>query len=145
VKRLPVVPRAQALADVDEALTWYLAEGAETAAVGFVDALEQAFDRIARHPGTGSPRYAHALNLPGLRYWRLTKFPYLVFYVESQGMVDVWRVLHAERDIPAWMNEPDATLKHKALVGRPPWAASVNPSPTPPAPPTASPPSTRSR
>lgn len=108
MKRHPVVPRAQALADIDEALAWYLGEGAETAALSFVDALEQAFDHTSRHPGTGSPRYAHALNLPGLRHWRLTRFPYLVFYVESQGRIDVWRVLHAERDIPVWMNDPDA-------------------------------------
>jgi hypothetical protein len=29
-----------------------------------------------------------------------------VFYVERDEHVDVWRVLHAQRDIPAWMDEP---------------------------------------
>ena len=53
----------------------------------------------------GSPRYAHELNLPGLRFWPLTRFPYLVFYFEHDNYVDVWRVLHQQRDIPAWMNE----------------------------------------
>lgn len=48
----------------------------------------------------------HDLNLPGLRAWPLTRYPYLVFYVERSDHVDVWRVLHAQRDIPAWMQEP---------------------------------------
>lgn len=99
----PVVPRKQAERDVDEALAYYLSEGAEAAALGFIDALEQAWAHISRHPATGSPHYAHELNLPGLRSWPLTRYPYLVFYVERPDHIDVWRVLHGQRDIPAWM------------------------------------------
>ncbi len=40
-------------------------------------------------------------DLPGLRCWRLETVPYLVFYLDSGETVDVWRVLHAHRDIPA--------------------------------------------
>ena len=69
-------------------------------------ALGKAYTHIARQPASGSPRYAHELNLPGLRFWPLTRFPYLVFYFERDDCVDVWRVLHGQRDIPAWMNEP---------------------------------------
>ncbi|ENO88947.1 plasmid stabilization system [Thauera aminoaromatica S2] len=36
------------------------------------------------------------------------RYPYLVFYVERADHIDVWRVLHGERDIPAWMQAPDA-------------------------------------
>jgi toxin ParE1/3/4 len=107
VKGLPVIPRALARADVDAAIAWYIDQEAEAAAQGFVDALEQAFTHVSRHPATGSSRYAHALDLPGLRHWGLKKYPYLVFYVERPDHIDVWRVLHAARDIPAWMNEPD--------------------------------------
>ena len=32
-------------------------------------------------------------------------YPYLIFYIERDGHVDVWRVLHALRDIPAWLQE----------------------------------------
>lgn len=104
----PVVPREQARQDVDDAVAYYLAEHAAAAALGFIDALEEAYAHIGRHPGTGSPRYGHELNLPGLRSWPLTRYPYLVFYVEHPHHVDVWRVLHGQRDIPAWMQEPDA-------------------------------------
>jgi len=105
----PIVPRKQATRDVDDAIDFYLSEGAETAAHGLIDALEQAYGHISRHPATGSPRYAHELNLPGLRLWPLARYPYLVFYVERPDHIDVWRVLHGQRDIPAWMQEPDAS------------------------------------
>jgi toxin ParE1/3/4 len=83
-----------------------LAEGSEPAALGFIDALEQAYGHIGRHPLTGWPRDAHELGLPGLRVWPLRRFPNLVFYVEREDRIDVWRVLHGQRHIPAWMHEP---------------------------------------
>jgi hypothetical protein len=43
--------------------------GAVEAPLRFIDALEQAYDGIGRHPVTGPPRYGHDLNLPGLRSW----------------------------------------------------------------------------
>ena len=103
----PIVLREQVNRDIDDAIPYYLSEGAEQAALGFVDALEQAYSHISRHPTTGSPRYAHELNLPGLRSWPLTRYPHLVFYVERTEYIDVWRVLHGQRDIPAWMQESD--------------------------------------
>lgn len=107
MKRKTVVPREQANRDVDEAVACYLNEACAAVVLGFIDALEKAYDHIARHPATGSPRYAHDLNLPGLRTWPLTRYPYLVFYVEHPDHIAVWRVLQAQRDIPASMQEPD--------------------------------------
>lgn len=99
-----VIPRALAKRDVDEAITWYLDENAVQAALGLVDALEQAYAHVARHPATGSMRYALELNLPGLRSWPLKNYPYLIFYVErAEDSIDVWRMLHSQRDIPAWL------------------------------------------
>lgn len=98
--------RRRALADRDiaHAIDYYLNES-PALALRFVAALEQAFRHIQRHPGTGSPRYAHELDLPGLRSWPLRHFPYLVFYRESTEDIDVWRVLHGQRDIPNWLAE----------------------------------------
>jgi len=103
MKAKTVVPREQANRDVDDAIAYYLGEGAESAALSFIDALEGAYAHISRPPGTGSTRYAHELHLPGLRFWPLTRFPHLVFYFERSDCIDVWRVLHGKRDIPAWM------------------------------------------
>jgi DNA polymerase-3 subunit epsilon len=51
--------------------------------------------------------YAHELNLSGLRFWPLARYPHLVFYVERPQHIEVWRVLHGQRDIPAWMQQPE--------------------------------------
>ncbi len=108
MKVKPVVPRDQASQDVDDAIAYYLEEASASIALEFIDALEQAYTHIARHPGTGSARYVHELDLPGLRSWSLSAYPYLVFYVERPDHIDVWRVLHGQRDIPAWMQDLDA-------------------------------------
>ena len=108
MKSKPVIPRELANRDIDSAIEHYLGEDAGQAAMGFVEALEQAYTQIGRHPATGSPRYAHELNLPGLRSWPLMRYPYLVFYIEHSDHIDVWRVLHGQRDIPAWLGEDDA-------------------------------------
>lgn len=102
-----VIPRKQAEQDVYEAVDFYRAEAGVQVSLDFVAALELAFEHLARHPVSGSPRYAHELDLPGLRHWRLRGFPYLVFYVDRVDHVDVWRVLHAMRDIPHWLGEPE--------------------------------------
>jgi toxin ParE1/3/4 len=102
----PVVPRARASRDVEAAVDHYLREGGETAALGFVDAVERAWRHIARFPASGSPRCAHELDLPGLRAWPLKRYPWIVFFVERENHIDIWRVLHAHRDIPASMREP---------------------------------------
>lgn len=104
----PVVPREQARRDVDDVVQYYLDEGAESAAIGFIDALEKAYVDIGRRPAIGSPRHAHELDLPGLRSWQLKRYPHIVFYVEQVDHIDVWRVLHGRVDIPAWMQEPRA-------------------------------------
>ena len=101
----PVVVRERAKRDIDEAVVHYLAEAEATVAFDFIDALEEACRRIGECPACGSPRYAHDLGIPRLRFVATEKFPYLVFHVEREAEVDVWRVLHGARDIPAWMRE----------------------------------------
>jgi toxin ParE1/3/4 len=101
----PVVPRELAQRDVEGAIDHYSDEAGADLAFRFIDALSEAYRTIGSRPGTGSPRYAHELDLPGLRSRKLRKFPYLVFYLERDDYIDVWRVLHAQRDIPSWMSE----------------------------------------
>ena len=48
MKAKPVIPRSEANRDVDEAIAHYLTENAEHAALGFIDALEEAYAHIAR-------------------------------------------------------------------------------------------------
>jgi toxin ParE1/3/4 len=106
VSAKPVIPRERANRDVEEAVAYYLEQNALEAALGFIDALQQAYTHVGRHPAAGSPRYAHELNLPGLRSWPLKRYPQQMFYVEQADHVDVWRVLNGQRDIPASLREP---------------------------------------
>lgn len=100
MKAKPVIPRALALEDIDNAIEFLLEGASATMALGYVDEIERAFAHIGKHPGTGSPRYAHELDLPGLRAWALSRHPYLIFYLERESHIDVWRVLHERRNIP---------------------------------------------
>jgi toxin ParE1/3/4 len=95
----PVVRRAAADGDIGEAVDYYAAESVE-AADRFIDELKRNVDLISKSPRIGSPRYSHALNIEGLRFQKLGRFPYLIFYVEREDYIDVWRVLHEHRDIP---------------------------------------------
>jgi toxin ParE1/3/4 len=102
---LPVVRRQLADEDITAIVDHYLGESAELA-LRFIDALEAAIAHIARWPGTGSPRYTTMLSLGiALRHWPTAPFPYLVFYVEHAERIDIWRVLHEERDIPRRLRE----------------------------------------
>jgi toxin ParE1/3/4 len=96
----PVIPRERANLDVNDAVEHYLRVEVPRAALDFVDALEAAYLLIGRRPGVGSPRYAQEMDLPGLRFWAVKGFPHLIFYLERDDHMDVWRVLHGVRDIP---------------------------------------------
>ena len=85
---------------MDDAVVNLLQQQATDAALNLIDSLEAAYTHISKNAATGSTRYAHALDLPGLRTWPLTGHPYLIFYVEQDAHIDVWRVLHMSRDIP---------------------------------------------
>lgn len=102
----PVVLRERAQRDIDGVVRHYLTEAGAAVALDFIDALEDARRQIGEQPAAGSPRYEHELDIPGLRFRTVKRFPYLVFYVERETEIDVWRVLHGARDIPAWMQEP---------------------------------------
>jgi toxin ParE1/3/4 len=103
----PVIPRLAARNDVEAALDHYLREAGDGVALRFVGALEQAYRAVSSRPGVGSPRFAHELDLPGLRCRKVGRFLYLIFYVEQRDHIDLWRVLHARRDIAGWLTGPD--------------------------------------
>lgn len=99
-------PRAER--DIEEALAYYRKEGGHDLALRWADNLEHGLRHISRFPASGSPRYANLLGLRDLRHWPTDGFPYLIFYLDTgQGAIDVWRVLHARRDIPGWLHDDD--------------------------------------
>lgn len=103
----PVQFRDLATFDLESASGHYVAEADVATAIRFVDAVEAAAQRIGRNPRLGSLRFAYELSVPDLRVVAAGKFPYLLFYLERESHVDVWRLLHASREIPASLREPD--------------------------------------
>lgn len=97
--------RERAAADIDRAVDHYLGEADPEVALRFVDAVERAVGRIGRSPQSGSLRFSYELEMPGLRVRPLARFPCLVFYIVSDEVVDVWRILHTRRDIPSALGD----------------------------------------
>lgn len=95
--------RAAAERDVEVAVASYRDEAGPEVALDFVDSFEAAISHLCGHPLIGSLRFAYELEIPDLRSWSLQRFPYLVFYVPDDETIDIWRVLHAQRDIPAFL------------------------------------------
>lgn len=96
----PARLRLAALEDLREAHAHYL-RVAPHVADDLLTEADLAQRHIGQYPGTGSPRYGNLLGIRGLRSWQLDRFPYLIFYIERADHLDVLRLLHQSRDIPA--------------------------------------------
>jgi toxin ParE1/3/4 len=104
----PVIPSRLARQDVEHEVTHYLGdEGSEQAALGFITDIEQAYERLPRHPNIESPRYAYEMDILGRRSSQLDRYPHLLFYIEREVHVEVWRMLNGKRDIPTWLEGND--------------------------------------
>jgi toxin ParE1/3/4 len=95
--------RVAAERDVEDAMLYYRDEAGPETALEFLDALEAAITHLCDYPLIGSLRFAFELEIPNLRSWTLSRFPYLLFYVPDDNRIDIWRVLHGRRDIPAFL------------------------------------------
>ena len=108
-----IVLTAQARHDIRHATAWYRNEGGTLLAKRWAVAIKQALLHIGTHPKTGFTRHAIELKLDGIRCWHVHGFPYLVFYAEHDQQIEVGRVLHAQRDIPAWMGGAECAFSTK--------------------------------
>ena len=98
--------RRRAVDDIDTAVAYLRTGGQRQVAASFIDTVEAALAHVGRHPHSGTLRFSYELDIPALRAWPLPRFPYLVCYVERDDEIDVWRILHARRDIPATLADP---------------------------------------
>lgn len=94
------IQRALAQQDITTAFDHYLSVASPAIATGFVGELDAPLQHIERLPSSGSLRYAESLDVEGLRFIVVNRFPYLVFYFERDDHLDVVRVLHQHQDIP---------------------------------------------
>ena len=94
--------------EVDAGVDYYLSQAGADVALAFLAEYEAALEHMRTHPGTGSPRYGEVLDIDGLRFWMLKRFPYAVFYIERDAYIEVVRVLHQYSDIPVHLQIGEA-------------------------------------
>jgi len=97
--------RSEARRDIASALDHYRATAGAQVAGEFAEAVETTVAQILRHPAKGSAFWQHRLAMPGLRKWKIGKFPYLAFYLDLASGPEVIRVFHMAQDIPASFRE----------------------------------------
>jgi toxin ParE1/3/4 len=95
------VLRPQALRDQQGEVRYYRKEGGARVATSVVKASNAALDQIELDPGIGSPTLGKRLGIPGLRTWRVAKFPLLWCYFERGDHLDVVRLLGERQDVAA--------------------------------------------
>lgn len=83
-------------------LAWYIAQDNARAAERFLDAAEKAFTELLKTPGMGASRTFRNPRLKGIRMRPIPGFAkVLIFYRPLGRGIEIIRVLHGARDIPA--------------------------------------------
>src|ERR1051325_2577846 len=96
-----LVRRPVARRDLTEAVLYLRAEGGSALSHRFLDELEATFERLCSFPALGTSWPTTNPELIGLRRRLLPHFPYSVFYLPTEITVEIVRVLHNSRDVPA--------------------------------------------
>ena len=105
----PALLRPQAQRDRQSEIRYYRKEGGTRVAVKVAKATTAALDQIELDPGIGSPTLGKLLGIPGLRTWRVAKFPLLWCYFERGDDLDVVRLLGERQDIAAILGDEFAS------------------------------------
>jgi toxin ParE1/3/4 len=102
-RRVIIDPEADR--DIEEEFN-YLADRNMDAALRFLQATTDTFEKLAEMPGMGSLRQFKNPKLAGVRMWPIKGFEnYLVFYLTTEESIKVVRVLHGARNIEKILNQ----------------------------------------
>jgi toxin ParE1/3/4 len=74
VSKKRFIPHRFAAQDEEKIVQYYEQMSSEQIALGFINALDQAFSQLSRYPQMGSPRPEYDLELEGIRSWSLKNF-----------------------------------------------------------------------
>ena len=98
--------RPQARKDIRDTAAHLLVEASEAVAVRFQAAVQNLTHTLAGMPGIGVPCPFRNPKLHDVRRLTVTGFEnWLLFYRDTEGRIDVIRVLHGARDIGAIFEE----------------------------------------
>lgn len=101
----PAVLSPRARQDLIDAARW-IARDNPAAARALRDSVAAAARRLGEHPEIGAAR--PALADPPVRFLVLTGFPYVIVYDAALSPPLILRVLHAARDLPELLHDPQA-------------------------------------
>lgn len=92
-------------ADIDEAAL-HIAQDSEEHALRLYDAVETTFERLRKQPNAWPLCELGHPGLQGVRRCCVSGFRiYLVFYRVEGSVVEIIRVLHGARDVPAVLHD----------------------------------------
>lgn len=90
----------QAVADLEQAIDYYLEHAGPDVAARLIDDLEHAFRLLAENPNIGHRR--DDLTSEPIRFWRV--HAYLIAYQAESSPVAIGRILHTARDARALLD-----------------------------------------
>jgi toxin ParE1/3/4 len=96
-----LVRRPTAQRDLAEAVRYLRKESGVATSHRFLDEVETTVTRLLSFPNLGTPWPTTRRELVGVRRRLIPHFPYSVFYLPSEERIELVRVLHNSRDIPA--------------------------------------------
>ncbi|MGH9440059.1 MAG: type II toxin-antitoxin system RelE/ParE family toxin [Terriglobia bacterium] len=98
---MPIIKRRTAATDLLEHFV-FIGQSSEDAAQRFLRSAEETFQLLASQPEMGKLAEHRSPLLAGVRRFPVKDFPkYLIFYRPIRDGIEVVRVIHGARDIPA--------------------------------------------
>ena len=93
------------MADVRGQARFLATAASREIATRFIDAFEAVLERLQQFPRQGTPWPTGNPELQGIRRLLMTTFRIWIFYRETPTHIEIVRVLHGSRDLPALLDE----------------------------------------
>jgi toxin ParE1/3/4 len=94
-----VIKRSVAERDLDD-IASYLQQTSPRTAIRFLEAVDQACERLADMPGLGGECESDKPSLAGVRLWTIRGFKkYVILYRPIEDGIEVLRIVYGARDI----------------------------------------------
>lgn len=104
--KMPLRFRLAAEQDIQEAAYWHERQQAGLGAT-FIAAIDEAVAAIQANP----LRFPEVRRNPEVRRALTKRFPYRIFFIRSNTLISVIRVLHGARDDQAWTSHVDPSSR----------------------------------
>lgn len=98
-----------ATTDIHELADHFFERAGRAVALRFIDHAERAFDQLLTMPRIGALLGLDELPYEDIRRWHIDGFGHLmILYREMADGIEIVRVLHTARDVPALLRDAQA-------------------------------------